>query len=704
MSRPLKRKIHVYNTNNTIKTTPKNVTVPETLSTNAAAAAVAQHTATDLEIGLPTVVIRQPEGGAGNFAVSADEHVSRNAKPFQVTAVTSTAATTASAVASTSTKPSAATPKVIRRVAVYSSNVQKNIESGAELGGANEMGSSTREVATQATTAHLDAYVIDMQKSDSDDDGYSNIDFNDDDYQFIDSEECLDEYDPAWSPTLRLPCKVFNYKEATQQSLRSPAGEAPIFYFDLLLGPRAEFFSKLANSCGIRATKTMENPPNIHTFSSEEMQIFIGICLQMSALKLFDLAEYWSESANFGFDGFGDKMSLQRFETILDILNFDMFKSNSHNPTVPSSSSEKFPDTFSNIRPLLNYFNTRMESVYISDRRLILNDPLIYWKGKFDWLNEVQTKLRRYAVGLHFLTEPSGLLLKIVADLEVPERKQITQNSKALAFQRSAIALELLEAKLRKGHIVYASKHYGSYALALELAKQQTYCTGLLDCNRFGNSKEVILTPLDKGCVVARYAGDIMMGKYRHRGKNIYFYSSNCADICANEQEDNESPLANVVKELNTLLCQATKIRSDMLNCQMLLSCEKMKWDQRLMIYVMNLIVLNAYILYTKHAVFRKGQLPIQYEKFRQVVIASLLNTNLENEHTIQIIPPINDKVVKKRCLICRKGGLVTYSKYSCKICPGLPGLCATPCFKIWHDQLQKSMLATKAQCCGKVS
>lgn len=246
------------------------------------------------------------------------------------------------------------------------------------------------------------------------------------------------------------------------------------------------------------------------------------------------------------------------------------------------------------------------------------------------------------------------------------------------------------------GHVVYASKYYSSYALASALAKRETYCTGFLDCNRFGNSKELILTRLDKGCAVTRYAGDVMMAKYRHREKSFYFYSTNCADIFAKEEKSEQSSLVDVVRELETLMCPPLNIRSKMQNCQFLFPCAEMKWDKRLMLYVINLIVLNAYILYTNQMSSRNGELPIRYEKFREEVIMSLLNTNLKSDHIILIIPPIDGKVAKKRCQICRKGGIMTYSKYFCKTCPEMPGLCETPCFKIWHDQLKKSMTATR--------
>ncbi|XP_036343264.1 uncharacterized protein LOC118752474 [Rhagoletis pomonella] len=691
MSGPFKRKLTIPTSSKAIKITLERDAPPFVIARGTAAATVV-HTPTNLETMVPAANINQTKYNVAGYTVGA-----------YATAVTTTPSTSTSAAATTSTGPVRLPRSKIKRVALYSGSATKNDEGTAPSPTVpppnitKVVAASAAEVTTKAAADDNDSDndELHMQKSDSDEDGYSNIDFFDDNYQLIESDESVDEFDPVWGHALMQPSKVFNFNGKCQESLTDDSiFENPISYFDMVLGPRREFFTKLANSCSTRAAKTIANNSGFHSFTAKKLQIFIGICLQMSSFRLFEIEQYWSETDHFGFDGFGDKMSLEHFRMILDVLNFDMFKKSYSSARNPKSG--KLANILSDIKPLLDYFNKNMESVYSCDRRLILGEPLIYWKGKFNWLNEVRDKFRCNAVTLHFLTEPSGMLLKIVPDLEESERKQFTRNSKSLALQRSAIAMDLLKSKLGKGHFVYASKYYSSYALASALAKRQTYCTGFLDCNRYGNSKELILTRLDKGSAVARYAGDVLMAKYRHRENSFYFYSTNCADIFANGEKSEESSLVDVVRELETLLCPPLNIRLKMQNCQLLFPCDEMKWDKRLMIYVINLIVLNAYILYMNQMSFRNIQSPMRYEKFREEVIKSLLNTNLKSDHIILILPPIDGKVAKKRCQICRKGGLTTYSKYSCKMCPGMPGLCETPCFKIWHDQLKKSTTATK--------
>ncbi|XP_067644577.1 piggyBac transposable element-derived protein 4-like isoform X2 [Eurosta solidaginis] len=554
---------------------------------------------------------------------------------------------------------------------------------------------ANKEVTTQRPAAPLIDNDIDAQKTDTDEDGYSNIDFEDDDYQIIESDKNIEAYDPIWTSILSSPCNTFNYIGAVIPKLKQTAPYDPLLYFDMLIGSRAKFFRKLAISCSIRALNKIDLLPNFQSFVPEELQTFIGLCLQMSSLRLHNLDEYWDKNANYGFNGIEEKMSLNRFKMILEVLNFDYIQEETR---TAADSSSRVNDKFAELRPLLNFFNSQMDLLYDCDRNLILNEPMLYWKGKFTWLNEVNTKFRCNAVLLHFLTEPSGVLLKIVPDLENMERKNVQRSSQKFVRQRLAIALEALQSNMGKGHMVYASKHYSSYALALELAQSQTYCAGFLDATRYGNCKELILTPLEKECAIARFAGNIMIGKYHKCHKSIYFYSSDCQAIFADEEQNIQSALRDLVTKIKKNLCSTPEIHSKMLNCQILFPTTDIKWDKRLMIYIINLLVLNAYILYTKHLkLYNDDELPpIRYEQFRQKLINSLLNTGLESGHIIQVLPRMSGKIVKKKCQICCKGGLNTYSKYFCEACTGLPGLCDKPCFKIWHDQMNKSMKSTE--------
>ncbi|XP_067644548.1 uncharacterized protein [Eurosta solidaginis] len=848
---------------------------------------------------------------------------------------------------------------------------------------------ANKEVTTQRPAAPLIDNDIDAQKTDTDEDGYSNIDFEDDDYQIIESDENIKACDPIWTSILSSPCNTFNYVGAVIPKLKQTAPYDPLLYFDMLIGSRAKFFRKLAISCSIRALNKIDLLPNFQSFAPEELQTFIGLCLQMSSLRLHNLDEYWDKNANYGFNGIEEKMSLNRFKMILEVLNFDYIQEETR---TAADSSSRVNDKFAELRPLLNFFNSQMDLLYDCDRNLILNEPMLYWKGKFTWLNEVNTKFRCNAVLLHFLTEPSGVLLKIVPDLENVERKNVhrssqefvrqrlaialealqanmgkgdadadlynpdwleitpipygaeifysnesdpglrkeiskpstatgffykllggsrffqrlaescnkevmkpmtdmpineaieefnakemsifigiclqmgsmqlttlseyweckayyhvdgfankicyqrfktilehlnfedfqpdnlktadsyedkfmklrpalyffnkrmeflyncgkdlvlndpiiywkgrmnwlkdmkekfrrnavlihllsepsgfvhkiymdkesderklmAKNSKELVIERLSIATELLKEKLHRGHTVFVPKYYGSYALALELSKFDTYCSGFLELTRFGNSKQLVLHQLRQYKYEVRYANCIMMGKYNGlHNKNLYFYTSIPDYVYKNEFGIQNC--LNMLKELAIKKKIPTELGTHMLSYQLALEHTEIKWDKRLMIYIIELMLQNAYILYNSDAKNGGSTNPnlISYQIFRQHIIASLLNpkfnwSNCNNEkdlvktiatdqsislaekmleenlqllemHKPKKLPPAEGKCMKKRCRMCNKTGFVAFSEVCCIICPGMPGLCQTPCFEIWHDRIQKRIMA----------
>ncbi|XP_054726453.1 uncharacterized protein LOC129236222 [Anastrepha obliqua] len=573
----------------------------------------------------------------------------------------------------------------------------------------------------------FDADDVDMQETDTDEDGYSDIDF-DDEFTHLQSDGITDIYDPEWSTWSTTPRKVFT--NGNYQGLLKGGHIHSITYYFYDILDDINFFESLADGCNKRAVETMKNSQkrsadNFEAFTWQEMSIFLGICLQMGSLQLLTLAEYWECQAYHGFKGFSSKMSLDRFKFILEVLNFESLQADDN-----SFENNDKTDKFHELRPLLNFYNKRMESIYTCGQNIVLNEPVVYWKGKLNWLFNMNKKFRRNAVMFHFLTEQSGLVHKILIDKEGSERNQLAHNPKALVVERLATAVELLKEKFGKGHTVITSKYYGSYALCLELIKLGTYSSGFLDNKRFGICKELVRTNLDPYQFVTRYAGCVMMGKCRRTGKNMYFYSSDCLAIYRYEMKMYHH--LKLVKEIKWQLSTCEETRAQMLDYQLALTRTEIKWDRRLMIYVMHLILVNSFILFKNNSKIRRlHKSGTSFPEYRQEIIASLLNPDThknfeclkvvgenainvvtgetaentescatsksttrwqlaERVHQPMEIPSVKGKIVKKRCRICYKGGLLIFSQFCCAVCPGMPGLCEEPCFKIWHDRIER--------------
>ena len=130
-----------------------------------------------------------------------------------------------------------------------------------------------------------------------------------------------------------------------------------------------------------------------------------------------------------------------------------------------------------------------------------------------------------------------------------------------------------------------------------------------------------------------------------------------------------------------------------------------MKWYRKLAIHLIQLAMLNSFIVYQK-----SGGKSV-YLKFQSEVIASLLFqdnpapelkaeiyedvSRLTERHFIKLTPErVGENVgtkkrLTRRCRVCSKNGVRREVIYLCSGCPSNPPLCAYPCFEKYHT-LQK--------------
>ncbi|XP_037728255.1 uncharacterized protein LOC119559253 [Drosophila subpulchrella] len=536
---------------------------------------------------------------------------------------------------------------------------------------------------------------LDHQESDSDEDGYSELNYHEAD---VFCQDETDDYDPDWSSQQTGSRLLFKFPTPSQQTGLKfvKRFQCPQHYFNQLLGNRSRFFSSLAQSCNLKGGASKSQPT-----TAEEMETFVALSLLMSDLKLDHLSDYWSTNMFYGFVGFAGKMTLERYQQLLRCLNFD---------ALPGKIKSK---DFS----LLNFINERMEDLYVCGQHLVLNDPITLWKGKFSYQEDLPNKFRTNSLLLHMVTEQSGLVVKLLPEIVRQEDAAAwVRNSRQLVEHRNKLALNLME-DFQGGRTVYASKFYGSYGLAHELAKRSTYCTGLLDRNRYGNSKALVHQRLASNSISTSYATSLMMAKWRRRAKSLYFFSSDCLAIYAKElsmQKTNARP--KLIQELDWQLRPANESRQHLIHYQP--ACQELPADKKLAIFLLNILVYNAYLLYLANGQNPRGGHLKSYSEFRVAIIKSLLREEVISEAVVvspqkseepdrvrnkmvaeakvkntrhePVLIEQNGKPARKNCRHCHKGGMLQFSKFMCNSCPDKPGLCQEPCFRLWHEQLKK--------------
>ena len=116
----------------------------------------------------------------------------------------------------------------------------------------------------------------------------------------------------------------------------------------------------------------------------EELLVFLGLVLHMGHISLPRIEDYWKKKdplfANAIFSTF---MGRNRFMVIMRCLHF------SNNP----EEGEQVPeDRIYKIRPMINFFNKRMEEVYYPDRNLTLDESIVLHRGRLNFRQYLKNK------------------------------------------------------------------------------------------------------------------------------------------------------------------------------------------------------------------------------------------------------------------------------------------------------------------------
>ena len=129
---------------------------------------------------------------------------------------------------------------------------------------------------------------------------------------------------------------------------------------------------------------------------------------------------------------------------------------------------------------------------------------------------------------------------------------------------------------------------------------------------------------------------------------------------------------------------------------------KSVKWWRKIFFWMLEVVVINAYIVYRELA-RRRGQRPKKHLAFRRKLIRKLSepirhsrvphSTRTRSSHGVDRLQPAQHFLQKGRkrrdCVVCsdREGGTRHLTIYQCSTCSDNPSLCPSPCFEAYHTQ-----------------
>lgn len=407
----------------------------------------------------------------------------------------------------------------------------------------------------------------------------------------------------------------------------------------------------------------------------EEMTLFLGLTIFMGILQLPRLRDYWRTNRFLNLP-IRKYMSRDRYLIILRCLHF------------VENSRDLENDRLYKVRPLLNFFNNKMDSVYSPDKNLSIDESMLLWRGRLSFRQYIKNKKHKYGIKFYLLTESSGIVLNMLI---------YTGALDDLGGRGHAanVVLHLMRNYWDKGHSLYMDNYYNSVTLARQLLEKNTYCTGTLRVGRKETPEDVKKAKLRPGESVHRYGGNVCVGKWKDKREVLYITT------------EHENTLEEVLSKFGTSkikpapIVQYNKYMSgidlqDQLQSYYPSHRKTIRWYKKVGIHIMETMLYNSYMLYNKYSTPK-----MSFLEYRESVVEAMVpeiqakekpgqsNENQGFQHgPSKLEKGPGDRRLRKKCRWCSKRGIRKDTSFYCKSCPELPGLCLDPCFKEFHNNL----------------
>lgn len=253
----------------------------------------------------------------------------------------------------------------------------------------------------------------------------------------------------------------FTFEKKVGLLVPLPGKGNPTDFFFMLFDQN--FFDILVNEINDYAKNNMPRSSKSKWQPTDHKEIltFIILIILTGTIKLKRLIEYWEEDISPNLPSFSKFMSHDRF-----LMLFKCF----HFPKIFADSSGGIHlERFEKFRHVIDYFNNKMNAIYYPHKVLTLDDPVDV--GQVDHIR--QNKDHTHYIKLHTLTEPNGLILKCAMHLYSVKLGDLKRKCRV-----KNTALHLMSEKLNNGHSIYLDRYYNIHDLAYELLEKKTHCTG----------------------------------------------------------------------------------------------------------------------------------------------------------------------------------------------------------------------------------
>ena len=472
---------------------------------------------------------------------------------------------------------------------------------------------------------------------------------------------------------------LFEFNKEVGLRIQMPAEASPIDYLKLLITD--ELITDICISTNFNAGCKIDSAGPLRRrsiwkkwrqVSKDEMRKFIGLVLHMGLVSMPTYKHYWKKDKLFQNNFFPSVMSRERFQLIMRFLHF-------------GERADFVGDRLSKVKMLIHHLNDTMSELYVPDKNLSLDESMMLFRGRLIFRQFIKNKRHKYGVKYYELCSDDGLILRI----SIYSGDSQATNGRIAGMGKTAdVVLELMEDFLCQGYHVFTDNYYNSVQLTHHLTTLGTYLSGTLRKDRVGLPQEIIKRKLRKGQFTWATNQEVVVSKWKDKREVLTISNAHHTPQLIEVQGKNGKAKLkpNIVNDYNKHMSGVD--RSDQMLSYHSALKKTVRWNKKVGIHIMEMLVHNAWML------FKKSGGKITTADFKQQAVEWLVGEiatpkhlqPVANFHHLFPMPASGKKnTPTKRCCLCSTPAKRKETRYICLFCTDQPALCIYPCFVEYH-------------------
>jgi len=318
------------------------------------------------------------------------------------------------------------------------------------------------------------------------------------------------------------------------------------------------------------------------------MFVFLALTIQMGHGVRDKLTDYWSTLDQLYTPFYSTMMKRDQYLHILRYLHF------TDNRNEPDRTYEMF-DRLWKIRDLLEILNATFSKFYNPSDNLAIDEVIVSFKGRVIFKQYIPKKRKRFGIKIFKLCDSTGY----TCDMKVylgKDRQRMAQHVTAT----HATVTELTRKIEGRGHNLYMDSFFSSPELFDDLAKKHIYCCGTVRPNSKGMPQDLRpkMTKLKRGDICVRTRADLTAVLWRDKRDICMLTNIHSAPVDGNFcNEVGKAIKPQIVMDYNHHMGYVDK--GDRMANSYSISRRTFKWTKKLFFHLLDLAILNSYILHS---------------------------------------------------------------------------------------------------------